>query len=272
MTGLGPDDRVLEVCVARERGGVLDVVVDTLVRPDDDRSGNAHIHGIAPEDVASAPTFAGVADDIARALEGAVYVGHGIRYDLQFLASEMGRLGRPFEVEFPIDTLVLSRRAFAARSHSLDVLVSEFQIERGRAHRAADDVAAIRQIFWRAVGVLSPATLRDLFDTRVGEREARPQVLEAARHAVESGEIVRVRYRPSGRGAEDFTMVLTGLSVPPAPPEEAIVPDTATRLDPPMVFGYLLPSRGRRDLRADRILSIEAVDAAAPEPGAGRAD
>lgn len=267
MTGLGPEDRVLEICVVRERGGVAEVAIDTLVRPDDDRSGNAHIHGISPADVALAPTFADIAPRVVRALEGAVYVGHGIRYDLRFLAAELSRSGLGLDVAFPIDTLVLSRRAFASHSHSLDVLASELRIDRLRAHRAADDVAVVRALFWKAVAVLAPATLRDLFETRIGERKARPHVLEAARRAVETGRVVRVRYRPSGRGAELLTMVLTGVRAPAEPNEAVIVPDDATQLDPPMVFGYLLPSRGRRDLRADRILSIEVVDA--PLEGVG---
>lgn len=260
MTGLGPADRVIEICVVHERGGVATTALDTLVRPDDARFGNAHIHGISAEELASAPTFGDLADAIEQALSGAVYVGHGVRYDLQFLTAEMARLGRSFEIAFPIDTLTLSRRAFAFPSHSLDALAQEFHIERGRAHRASDDVGVLRSVFWKAVGALAPATVRDLFETRIGDREARPAVLESARNAVETGKIVVVRYRPSGRAAESLRMILTAVTIPEPRPEAAIVPDEATRLDPPMVFGYLLPSRGRRDLRADRILSIEVVD------------
>lgn len=260
MTGLGPDDRVIEIAIVRERAGVETKALDTLVRPEDARFGNAHIHGISAEELAAAPTFGGVADVVEAALAGAIWVGHGVRYDLQFLAAEMARLGRAFDVPFPIDTLTLSRRAFAFSSHSLDALAGEFHIPRGRAHRAADDVEVLRAVFRRAVVALAPATVRDLFETRVGNREARPAVLVAARSAVETGEIVDVRYRPSGRAAESLRMVLTAVTSPAAPPDATIVPEPATRLDPPMVFGYLLPSRGRRELRADRILSIEVVD------------
>jgi DNA polymerase-3 subunit epsilon len=41
------------------------------------------------------------------------------------------------------------------------------------------------------------------------------------------------------------------------------ITDVRTDLDPPRVLGYLLPSRSRRELRADRILAIEAI----PEQG-----
>ena len=35
-------------------------------------------------------------------------------------------------------------------------------------------------------------------------------------------------------------------------------------LDPPRVVGYQLPGRGRRQLRADRILRVEPASAADP--------
>jgi len=37
-------------------------------------------------------------------------------------------------------------------------------------------------------------------------------------------------------------------------------------LDPPRVIGYQLPGRGRRELRADRILRIEPVPPPQPPP------
>jgi DNA polymerase-3 subunit epsilon len=71
-------------------------------------------------------------------------------------------------------------------------------------------------------------------------------VLAAALAALEAGADVTVRYRPAHRAPEDFAMRITAVR---------------TDLDPPRVLGYLLPSRSRRELRADRILAIE------PGPG-----
>jgi DNA polymerase-3 subunit epsilon len=56
---------------------------------------------------------------------------------------------------------------------------------------------------------------------------------------------VRVRYRPARRGPEELVVRVMGVR---------------TDLDPPRVLGYLLPSRSRRELRADRILAIEPLD------------
>ena len=42
-----------------------------------------------------------------------------------------------------------------------------------------------------------------------------------------------------------------------------------TDLDPPQVLGYLLPSRSRRELRADRILALDTLNASASPPTTG---
>ena len=43
LTFRNPADRVIEIAVVRERAGVATTTLDTLVRPDDARFGNAHI-------------------------------------------------------------------------------------------------------------------------------------------------------------------------------------------------------------------------------------
>jgi DNA polymerase-3 subunit epsilon len=71
------------------------------------------------------------------------------------------------------------------------------------------------------------------------------EVIDAARL---SGQPVELRYRPSGRGPQEMSFVVTAV---------------ARELDPPRVFGYELPSRGRRELRADRILGARLASTSA---------
>jgi DNA polymerase-3 subunit epsilon len=242
LTGLRPEtDRVIEVCIERVRGGAVEARLASLVRPDPLTFGNADIHGIKVADLAAAPTFAALAPQIVAILDGAVLVAHAAKHDVAFLTAELARAGIPFERPHFIDTLSLSRRAFALKSHSLGPLCKSLGIPHARAHRAEPDVAAMRAVFDRIVAELHPATPRDLWHVRVGEKHARPEVLAAAARAVEQGNPVIVRYRPSHRAPEDLPMRLTAVR---------------TDLDPPRVLGYLLASRCRRELRADRILAI----------------
>ncbi|MFO0586204.1 MAG: 3'-5' exonuclease [Polyangiaceae bacterium] len=242
LTGLrAATDRVIEVCIERVRGGAVEDRLATLVRPDPPVMGNVHIHNIEPHALADAPTYPEIAGRIQQILTGAIVVAHAAWHDVEFLAAEHARAGIAFDPPPYVDTLSLSRRAFALKSHSLVALCQTLGIPHDRPHRAEPDVAAMRAVFEKIVGVLRPATPRDLWHVRVGERHARPEVLACASRAVEQGSDVVVRYRPAHRGPEDLKMRLTAVR---------------TDLDPPRVLGYLLASRGRRELRADRILAI----------------
>ena len=246
MTGLDAKrDRVVEICIERVRGGQVEDRLHTLVRPEGGETGNVHVHGIDLAALADAPPFADLTARVAALLDGAVLVAHGASWDVAFLEAEMRRAGHPARVSFWLDTLNLSRRAFGLPKHSLDALRAHFAIDCGPAHRADADVRALRAVFDRCAALLEPTTPRDLWEVRIAERRVREQVLAQCKDALARGETVTVLYRARSRAAEPLRMVLTAIDL---------------GLDPPRVIGYQLPGRGRRELRADRILRIE------PEP------
>jgi DNA polymerase-3 subunit epsilon len=243
MTGLDvAKDRVVEVCVERVVGDQVVDRVHSLVLPDANIGGASHVHGLDEVTLTGAPPFALLVEPILRALDGAVFVAQAAEWDVRFLVAEMKRAGHELAITHWLDTLVLSRRAFAFPSYSLDSLCVQFQIDRGRAHRADSDVRALRAVFARCVAELDPKSVRDLWEVRVAQRRARSAIVEACEVAVEHGHPVRVVYRPSRKPPEPMLMVLT---------------EVRSDLDLPKVIGYQLPGRGRRELRADRILRIE---------------
>lgn len=244
MTGLdAKKDRVLEVCIERVRGGVVEGRINTLVRPEDDTLGNVHIHGIDRAALEGAPVFADLAAEVERLLDGAVFVAHGAQWDVAFIEAELRRAGRTdYAVRFWLDTLNLSRRAFGLARHSLEALRKEFGLDAARAHRADADVAALREVFARCVTALEPVSVRDLWEVRVAERRVREHVLAQCKEAFEAKQEVTLVYRARAKPAETLRLVITAIDL---------------GLDPPRVIGYQLPGRGRRELRADRILRIE---------------
>ena len=247
MTGLDPvKDRVVEICVERVRGGVVEQRLHTLVRPETmaaaDAVGNVHVHGIDAEALLHAPTFADLKDQVAALFDGAILVAHGASWDVSFLEAEMARAGRPMPLPFYVDTLNLSRRTFSLAKHSLDALREHFGLDRSRAHRADSDVTALRAVWEKCIAVLEPKTARDVWEVRIAQRKARDQILAECTEAIAAGVPVRVVYRPRARPQEPLEMVLV---------------EIVAGLDPPRVIGYQLPGRGRRELRADRILRIE---------------
>lgn len=96
-TGFSPrlHDRMIEVAVVRmaANGAIEDEYV-TLLNPERDIGATA-VHGLTAADVCEAPTFVDVVGDVAARLDGAILVGHNLRFDLAFLIAECTRAGHP---------------------------------------------------------------------------------------------------------------------------------------------------------------------------------
>ena len=204
MTGLSAErDRVIEVCIERVRGGVVEDRLHTFVRPESfvlaDAVGNTHVHGIVAAELANAPTFAELAPRVGALFDGAILVAHGANWDVAFIEAEMARAGRAYPIPFYIDTLNLSRRTFGLKKHSLDALREHFGLDRSRAHRADSDVAALRAVWEKCAAALEPKTARDVWEVRIAERKAREQVIAECNDAIASGRPVTVVYRSPWR-------------------------------------------------------------------------
>ena len=240
MTGLDVlCDRVIEICIERRRANAIEARIESLVRPPAGTAFGTDVHGIDWAMLRQAPPFSALSSRVRAALEGAVLVAHGAAWDVAFLEAELARAGAPTKIAAYLDTLTLSRRVIFSDSHSLEALAQKLGIERRLAHRAGDDVRVLSELFEKLVAELRPVTPRDLWHVRVGQNEARPDVLLACRVLAESQQIAEIHYRPSHRRPRNIRCVLTRVR---------------TDLDPPRVMGYALPDRGRFELRADRIL------------------
>jgi DNA polymerase-3 subunit epsilon len=242
MTGLDAvNDHVVEICIERWVGDMCVDSLSSLVMPPARVGGASHVHGLDEAALRGAPAFASLAAKVHALLEGAVFVAHAAKWDVAFLEAELTRAGAPLAIPYYVDTLVLARRAFSFRSYSLHALTLALAIPRGAAHRAEADVATLRAVFAHATAILAPVSARDLFQVRISERKARDAILLACDAAVEHKAAVDVTYRAARKAPETMTMVLT---------------EVRRDLDLPRVMGYQLPGRGRRELRADRILRV----------------
>jgi DNA polymerase-3 subunit epsilon len=93
-TGLSASShRILELAIVRTdaAGRVLDEWACRF-HPEGP-VGATHIHGITAADVAGAPRFGQVLDEISARLAGAAIAGHNVRFDLAFLRAEYARAG-----------------------------------------------------------------------------------------------------------------------------------------------------------------------------------
>jgi DNA polymerase-3 subunit epsilon len=243
MTGLDPNvHRVVEICVQRVVGGEVVAELTSLVAPEPSiQIDNVKVHGITRDALAGAPSFASLAPRIAQLLEGAVLVAHAARHDVGFLRAGLGRAGVAWDATHFVDTLALSRRTSSSPSHRLAALADSLGLPNPRPHRADNDVLLTRGVLAHMLEKLQPDTPRALWALCSGHG-VQPGVMAAAQRALELQCVARVRYRPSSRGPQELLFVATAIR---------------TDLDPPVVLGYLQPTRGRRELRADRILTFE---------------
>jgi DNA polymerase-3 subunit epsilon len=251
MTGLNPvEDRVLELHAERIRGnasrdevGAARESWTTLIRPDCGRFGAAAIHGIREEELASAPGFAEIAPRLQGMLRSGILVGHGLHWDLRFLRQEFRRAGIDWKPPPYLDTLTLSRRAFAFQKYSLEALRENLGLP-GGGHRAREDVRCVRALWSRILSELKPATARDLWHVRIGTGHARPEILEAITQAAGTGRTLRIHYRSARRAPEDVLFVVRAVHA---------------HTEPARVVGYEASTHASRELRADRILAVDEL-------------
>ncbi|MGE5139249.1 MAG: exonuclease domain-containing protein [Rudaea sp.] len=173
-TGLSPryGDRVVEIALARFRGGVMEDYYVTLVNPFRRIPFSAQrIHGIGDGDVRDAPAFAQVADQVCAGLNDAVLVGHNAPFDLGFIANEFALAGRPCPANLVLDTLTFLRRYFRFPSNSLPRVAEQLGIVPERSHRALADALTTHAVLGFIAAELErrgAKTLGDLLDLQGG--------------------------------------------------------------------------------------------------------
>lgn len=204
-TGLdaGSDDRVCEIALVRWQNGAILRRFETLINPGRAISPDAYaVNHIDATLLAEAPSFADVADVLERELADTVIVAHNVLFDLQFLDTELARLGRPPLRNIALDTLTLARCFLLHDRYSLDALSHDLGFDRP-AHRAMSDVLALQALFehlLQRLHMLGVATLGDLVRAQRGllpgqpEPEAPPLLAEALRN----GTRLRILYRTRG--------------------------------------------------------------------------
>ena len=151
-TGLRTDqgDRIVEIAIVEvDLGGGPTRAWESLTFPERPMPAETQaIHGISDEDVAHAPRFAELYDEVAQRLEDVVVVGHNIRFDLGFLRMECDRAGlRMPDIAASVCTLELARDVFGLPRCSLTVLAQRCNVAMPFAHRARVDAEATAGVY-----------------------------------------------------------------------------------------------------------------------------
>ncbi len=156
-TGLSPwfGDRICEVGIVITEGRRIRDTYQTLVNPERELSfGAASTNGLQDAELAQAPLFGQIADEIEARLRDKVIVCHNAPFDLQFMDNEFRRLGREVQIPNVVDTLQLARAWFQFPSNTLAAIAEALRVPREREHRALEDALTDRSIFFQMMDAL----------------------------------------------------------------------------------------------------------------------
>jgi DNA polymerase III epsilon subunit-like protein len=147
--GQQPPDLV-ELAVVPIQSGVIGEPTSWLVKPDTPIKHFAtQIHGLSSKDVADAPVFTAIAEQVRSALDVPALAAHNAHIDVAVLSRKLD----DWQVPEVFDTLRLARRLLPGRaSYRLGALTSEFQLADGlpkglTPHRATYDALVTARLF-----------------------------------------------------------------------------------------------------------------------------
>ena len=150
-------DRVIELGVVRVEGGRPVAEYQQLLDPGRRISPTiTALTGISPAMCDGQPRFADVVDRLTDLLAGAAVLGHNVRFDLSFIASEYRRAGRDMAATLGpgvpvLDTVRIARRRFGRGGNGLGRLARRLLVEPVTAHRALADAQTTHLVFDRLI-------------------------------------------------------------------------------------------------------------------------
>ena len=138
-TGFGKNDRLVEIAVLIVEDGKIVDEWETLINPGRDIS-NSSIHGITPDLVSLAPTFAEIEPTVSKLIDGAFLVAHNLAFDKRMLEQEFSWLQKNIDLGSGFCTL-------QATKLKLEAACEKYGVTNLTAHRAYTDARAAAQIF-----------------------------------------------------------------------------------------------------------------------------
>jgi DNA polymerase III subunit epsilon len=221
-TGLSPElgHRVIEIGAVRLTGWQEEASFDALVNPGRPIDpGAARVHGLSDSDVAAAPPFSAIVQQLAPLIDGALLVAHNASFDAGFLAMEYAIASRagacPETLPNPwLCTLQLARRHFHFGRNDLGSVAHLLGVRRGQTHRALTDAYTTAGVLQRMVRELAKrnlVTVGDLLHAQGGAlhmRTTQPACSLPAPlyEAMIAGKSVRIVYRAGG-GSESQRVI-----------------------------------------------------------------
>jgi len=168
-------DRVLEVGIVVVQGARRELIYDRVVNPERPVPwAITNLTRITEAEAKAAPLFEDQADEVIGALAGRVFVGHNVRFDWGFIASELRRT-RGFMLAGPrLCTCRLARRLVpSAESCGLDWLTQYFDLRNPARHRAGGDAWATAELLIKLLDLARAEGARTFADLEAMQHRKR---------------------------------------------------------------------------------------------------
>lgn len=152
-------ERIIEVGIIRFEAGQVVESYGQLVNPEKPIPAEVtKLTGIKDEDVADAPTFSEIAQDVWDRLQGVGIVAYNLNFDRQFVRAELAREGLQWPEEAPtLDPLIFARQFFKnSPRKNLSTISKLLGIPLEEAHRAVHDAEVAGKVLYAFEDRLPP--------------------------------------------------------------------------------------------------------------------
>jgi DNA polymerase-3 subunit epsilon len=165
-TATSKRDSPCEIGLAIVRDGVVREVRNWLIKPlywPHFSHWNIAVHGITPQDVAHAPEWPEVWEEVSALISGRTVVAHNAAFDMGVLAATLSTYSIPTPDFNYFCSVKLARKAWPGfPKYGLKALCQEHSITLQRHHRAGDDAQAAAEIVIKALAGYPRMNVADL--------------------------------------------------------------------------------------------------------------
>ena len=165
-TATSKRDSPCEIGLAIVRDGVVREVRNWLIKPScwpHFSHWNINVHGIRPEDVADAPEWPEVWDEVSAVIGGSTVAAHNAAFDMGVLTATLAAYSLPEPSFNYFCSVKLARKAWPGLpKYGLKALCQEHNLILERHHRAGDDAQAAAAIVIKALAGYPRMNVTDL--------------------------------------------------------------------------------------------------------------
>lgn len=149
--GNGSHGRIIEIAAIKVQDGQIIDEFSSLINPGSDiPHWITNLTGIVNNDLVSAPYFEDIAEQLAKFLDGCLFVAHNVLFDYSFIKRQFKEQSISFSPKL-FCTVRLSRALYKVKGHSLQKIIERHSIQVSARHRAYDDALALHKFVKIAV-------------------------------------------------------------------------------------------------------------------------